>query len=315
MATESPESKRKYEFCLGGRDEEMKEIKKVSLAAGHVVHDNGLGWGAKASSYEDAFAEPPKACGEYGLCDPHKHYEYQLGHHKQWASTTFVLVELEVDCELPDNCIVIDHHHAKAAGRQPALQQVLALLQVEATKEQDMIGAMDAGYIFGLIAMGFSSFEIADFLGQSRELSIRDMLIAACTLTADEDAEAERDIAAANHYEDGLIIVRRDRNTCAEVCAKLFGKQARQNILILSDWTDGQTGKHKQEANFYSTGERVRVVAAKFPQGWTGGGGLNPQTPDGEEFWGKYGGQAPDTAFFGVTGDYLQVERFIRDLD
>lgn len=300
-------------ILCGGQDQEMREIQEAASKAGVRFIDRGLRWDtAKASAYKDILKEPS---GEEDYhCLSEDHGQYFKAAHEAWTNTLFVLVELEIDCELPGNCIVVDHHGTES-GNPPSLQQVLSLLGTEPSKRQDMIGAMDAGYVFGLVSMGCHPSEIADFMGQSRELSTREILTAACGLTANEDAEAERDIAAAEQCNDGLIIVRRDRNTCAEITARLFGQQKAQNILILSDWTDKQTGEHKQEANFYSTGERVRAVAAKFPQGWTGGAGLNPQTSKGGEFWGKYGGQAPDTAFFGVTGDYLQVERFIRNFD
>jgi hypothetical protein len=305
----------KYVFCLGGQDEEMKEIKKVALAQGHTVHDKNLGWGAKASSYAAELIDIDTNNNRIPPADPeqmnHTHLEIKRNKLELFVP---VLVELELDQELPDSTVVIDHH-GKEAGRPPALQQVLSLIGVESSRKQDMTGAMDAGYVFGLISMGFHKNEIADLLGEDRDMSIRDILVkSADSSCPDEPGEAERDIAAADILNSGLIIIRRDRNTCAPVTARMYGKQKEQNIFVLSDWTDEETGEHKQEANYYGTGEAVRAIAAEFPQGWTGGAGLMPHTSDAKEFWGKYGGKAPDSAFFGMTGDYRQLEEFVRSL-
>lgn len=306
----------KYVFCLGGQDEEMKEIKKVALAQGHIVHDKGLGWGAKASAYTAELEKIATNNNRIPPVNPNvsmSNAQLEIDRNGLERIVT-VLIELDIDCELPMHSVVIDHH-GNMSGKQPALQQVLSLLNIEPTKKQDMIGAMDAGYIYGLIALGCSEGEIAEFLGQEDGLSIRQMLVNSCHLTDDQAAEADRDIAAAKIMPKGLIVVHRDRNTCAEICAKLYGRQKDQNILILSDWNDPETGEAKQEANFYSTGDRVKAVAAEFPQGWTGGAGLMSHTPEAKEFWCKYGGEAPDTAFFGMTGDYQQqLEEFVRNL-
>lgn len=122
--------KRSLEFYLGGKDLEMIEIKNALAVAGQVVRDTNLSWGAKASAY----GQEIKMAITGGHFIP-------------------VLVELELDIELPENSFVVVDHHNDSAGRPASILQVLDLLGLEPTRHQLLVAADDSSYIPGMLAM------------------------------------------------------------------------------------------------------------------------------------------------------------------
>jgi hypothetical protein len=286
--------KKAYEVFLGGADREMDEIKEIAIKAGVVVYDKGLSWGAKASSYE-------KEISALLLCNSYKFAETSAYHrsHQEFTDIVPVFIELEIDIDLPNGSIVINHHD-ELSGNPPAIIQFCSLLGVKPTRQQNLIGAMDAGYVFGLEAFGASKNEIAEFLG-TKEGSVSNMLIESENHSEDTINEVNRAIKDAEYAVLGdLIVVRCAHNTTSPITARLHGKQNFQNILILSEWEeDGET---KKEANFYGTGAQIRDIKKIMNTGWTGGAGLNPPTEESKKYWEQEGGRCPDTAFFGCTG-------------
>lgn len=280
-----------YEFFLGGiEDAEMREIKKVAMDAGCIVHNKSLSWGAKVSDYSGILW----TYGPIWAGDGNPRYDGGVD-----PRHTPVLVELALDEQPPKGAVVIDHHGCRS-GEPPAIIQVCNLLGVTPTREQCLIGAMDAGYVYGLQAIGATTEEIADFLGaKNRHGTVSEMLLETEKYPKDIITDADRAVKNAEKVGD-LIIIRCNHNTTAPVCSRLFDQQGQQNILILSAWKE--KGVLKTEANFFSDGDKVRAVAEKMKCGWTGGAGLMPHTQDSKKFWGQYGGQAPDTAFFGCSG-------------
>lgn len=303
--------KQKFKFFLGGDDAEMRLIRQHLEEAGVDYVDAGLGWGAKASDYgPEAFAQAERD----GFIP--------------------VLVELEVDCNLPETAVVIDHHGDRS-GEPPAIIQVLNLLGITPSRHDILTGAMDAGFVFGLESIGATKEEIADFLGgkakemfvrykrESAELmnmgsaatpmdpyfgpsepTLREMLLAVESGLDDEViAEAERAVAAREYVGD-MIVVRCGHSKTAPITARLVGDQAFQNILILS--SDG-------EVNHYGTGETVREIRDRFPDGWSGGAGLMPHTPEAQAFWEQWGGSAPSNAFWGGYPDHAEILEFLSE--
>lgn len=279
----------KYEIFLGGDDAEMREIKKVAEAAGHVVHDKRLPWGAKVSDYSDLlYTYGPKWAGDGNP-------QYDGGPDPR---PTPVLVELHPDIDAPSGAVVIDHH-GDLSGKPPAIIQVCSLLGVTPTREQCLIGAMDAGYAYGLETIGASDEEIRKFLGASPGCrTIGEMLVDGENFPPEIISEAERAIREAEKIGECLII-RCAHNKTSPITARLYDKQERQNVLILSTWTED--GKGETEANYYGNGETVRAISETLP-GWTGGAGLMPHTDASEAYWTQFGGAAPDTAFWGASG-------------
>lgn len=285
-----------YEFFLGGDDAEMREIKKIAIAAGCIVHDKGLSWGAKVSDYKDHQFElrsrPTAVCGDPGIDTAAKAAMYKAS-----INHRYVIVELKEDVRIGNNVISIDHHGDRS-GEPPAIIQVCNLLGITPTREQCLIGAMDAGYAHGLLAIGATTEEIRKFLGASEGcLTVGEMLTEIADFPEEIILESKRAILESEEVGD-CIIIRCNHNKSAPITARLIDRQENQNVLILSAWTED--GEQKTEANYYGNGETVRAINESLP-GWTGGAGLLPPTESAKEYWTKYGGSVPDTAFWGVS--------------
>ena len=76
---------------------------------------------------------------------------------------TPVLVELKNDIakDLFAQCQVVDHHD-KFVGRQACLLQVLKILKLRPTRQQQLIAANDSGYIPAMLALGASRSEVEE---------------------------------------------------------------------------------------------------------------------------------------------------------
>jgi hypothetical protein len=299
-----------FEFFLGGDDAEMREIKEITKAAGCVVHDKKLSWGAKASSYgtelKNIYRHNRKYNAETWMCND------TMKAAAKHTSIIGVCVEIEKDIDFGKwahnanqhtNYMMdfyhVDHHGSRS-GEIPAIIQVCNLLRVKPTRKQCLIGAMDAGYVYGLEAIGSTKAEVKNFLGGSNAAkTVRDILVAGLPASrAAEIREAEEAVKKAEHL-DNMVIVRLPHNWTAPVTAMLHGED-KQNLLILSEWTD-DNGKINREANYYATGEKIAVVNDMIPGGWTGGAGLLPPTKKAKEFWTQFGGYVPNTAFWGCS--------------
>jgi hypothetical protein len=283
-----------YEFFLGGDDAEMREIKVIVESAGCIVHDNNLSWGAKVSDYERHLSKltyrEPAVCGDPGLDTVAK----------AAVNHRYVTVELDNDIGLPNNVRSIDHHGDRS-GEPPAIIQVCNLLGITPSRKQCLIGAMDAGYVYGLESIGAEIAEIADFLNATSWCgTIGEMLTEIDDSSEEITQEAERSIRDSELIGD-CIVARCNHNKTAPITARMFGRQEHQNILILSKWMED--GEEKTEANYYGNGETIRAINKVLP-GWSGGAGLMPLTDEARTFWTQFGGSAPDTAFWGCSGHH-----------
>ncbi len=258
-------------FFLGGADAEMRRIAEVLAEAGIEYHDAGLGWGAAASAYGDAIAE---ASG---------------------AGKTPVLVELEVDCDLPEGVVVVDHHGDRA-GEPPAILQVLNLLGREPSRWDLLVAANDAGWFPGLVGeaeipgMGrFSPPATAEEMA-----AVRATDRAAQGITPEQEREAERALAALVEEIGGVRVIRMSHSKTAPIGDRLAIDALASGrpipaYLVLSG--DG-------EVNFSGDGALAAALHEKFPGGWAGGAGL-----------GKVGG----SAFWGGYPDHEEALAFIRE--
>ena len=233
---------KKY-FFLGGLDLEMVEIKKILEAEGINFEDKNLGWGAKASAYSEEIIDAVN------------------------DGFTPVLVELELDVELPKGIVVIDHH-GQRASEPPSIKQVLDLLGLEADRWQKLVGANDAGYIPAMLVIGATEEEVAQIRAADRS---------AQGITPEQEDEAERAISSAEKI-GSLVVIRMSHSKCATVSDRLFGTwpDGRENLLVLSE--DG-------EVNFFGNGALCTDLKEKF-EGWNGGSGLGDS--EGIAFWGGY---------------------------
>ncbi len=97
-------------YFLGGYDLEMIKIKHILRDAGLEFFDKNLTWGAKASTYSEEIAGVLERGG------------------------TPVLIELEIDVELPSTVIVVDHH-GNRSGEEASILQVIRLLRYHTESE------------------------------------------------------------------------------------------------------------------------------------------------------------------------------------
>lgn len=223
-------------FFLGGHDLEMLTIRELLEAeAPGRVHDEGLGWGARASAYRDEIA----ACRARG--------------------DTPVLVELDNDLGL-EALVVVDHHGERAGeDAQTSLEQVFALLRLPRerwTRWHELVAANDRAYIPGLVAAGATRDEIARVRAADR---------AAQGITPQEEAEAERALAHATRLCNGrLTVVRAPHARLAAVEDRLrpeLGGPGVENLLLIAP----------SEVNFSGGGRVVAALDRRFPGGWYGG--------------------------------------------
>lgn len=234
-------------FFLGGHDLEMLTIRALlEQEAPGRIHDQGLGWGARASSYR----EPILAALA--------------------AGATPVLVELEDDLGLPGQRLLIADHHGPRAGREAptSLHQVFRLLALGPerwTRWFDLVAANDRGYIPALKEIGASPQEIAAIRAADRR---------AQGVTDADEAAAEEALHAIERDAGGaLTVVRLPHARTATVTDRLhpdLGGPGYLNLLVLAP----------DEANFFGEGRIVTALAQQFPMAWYGGA-----LPD-QGFWG-----------------------------
>ena len=244
----------------GGYDGEMIAIINACREAGVEVMDKHLGWGASVDSYTE---EIEKVISE---------------------GMTPVLVELG-GAEQVSGAIIVDHHNENV-GKPASIIQILDLLGVEPSREQQLIAANDNGYIPGMLALGATAEEVA---------KVRLLDRSAQGITPEQESEAERAIAAAE-VVNGVTIVRMAHSKTATVCDRLFDPEKEQRLLILSG--DG-------ESNFFGNGELCKLLqgdkTGKTPEGWD----------TFSNFGGWIGGNLPTSGFWGGYGDQKAVLNYV----
>ena len=137
-------SKKKV-FLLGGYDLEMLEIKKILDSKNVEYKDKNLSWGAKLSDYQDI-----------------------LEKYKNEEDVILYGVELEANITAPKNYIEIDHH-GKNDDKQSSLEQVAKMLDIELSRDQQLISANDSRYIGGMKNLCATKKEIDDIRKRDRK--------------------------------------------------------------------------------------------------------------------------------------------------
>ncbi len=259
-----------YVFFLGGADAEMARIAEVLEKAGCEVRDAGLGWGAKASDYgEQEFAAVAK------------------------TGKIPVLIELEVDCDLPETAVVIDHHNDRV-NEPPAILQVLDLLGVPPTRWDHIVAANDAGWFPGLA--GTLEIPGTGFLSppatQEEVKKIRHEDSSLQGVTEDMMAEISRALNAPVEMVGSIRVIRMSHSKCGPV----------GDYFAILNFTEGEdipqyvVFSGDGETNFSGDGEICFKLQEKF-DGWSGGAGL---------------GEAGKTAFWGGYANQDKVEEFLK---
>jgi hypothetical protein len=239
-------------FFLGGRDLEMVEIAGlVSGALGPAaIVDDRLPWGAKLSHYGDRI-EAAVAGGAR-------------------AAAVELTDDMPADWPARRGLTLIDHHGARA-GQPSSLEQVFALLGLQAsawTRRMALVAANDVDHLRGLFAAGATPAEAAEIRAQDR---------AAQGVTAAEEAAGAAAAEAAQLLFGGAL--RRIDLPHGKMAAAM-------DPLALALWPRLPEALvvAPGELGFFGRGAGVFALDEAFPGGWRGGA-----LPE-NGFWGHAGG-------------------------
>ena len=173
------------------------------------------------------------------------------------------------------------------------------MLGIDRTRDMELVGANDSGYIPAMIKMGASKEEVARVRRRDRMMQ---------GITEEQEKEAVRALNESTEVVNGVYIVRMKHSKTATVADRLFDENKPQNLLVFSD--DG-------EINYYGDGKLCQMLQGnKVGQkpapwdsslmideydnfgGWAGGSGL---------------GKAKGSAYWGGYADFDKVQEFIFD--
>lgn len=237
-----------YVFFLGGYDLEMITIRDLVASTGTGFYDAKLAWGAKASDYRTLI---------------------ELAHSD---GRTPVLVELEVDFELPASAIVIDHH-GNRFSEEASILQTIKLLGLTSTREHLLIAANDSGYIPAMQAMGATQAEIDSIRLRDRQ---------AQGVTEIMEMQAEHAISTSFEDTHGTKVVYLANKKPSTVTDRLFTSwpDGKQNLLVIC-----QVMNEVEGYDYYGRGDLCKALKEKFaPDSWGGGKGYGD--PNGQGFAG-----------------------------
>lgn len=254
-----------YVFFLGGNDAEMETIRDRLKKTNHTVIDKNLGWWAKATVYEAEIQEAILKGKVPVLVELSTEW---LSESLQWL--------------LAAGSIKVIDHHGEKAQEKASILQVIELIWGVPSRIEAIIAANDSGYISGMQQAGASQKEIATVRALERKMQ---------WITEEMEQEAVWAIDNMERFPDmnDLIVIHMKHSKSATITDRLFGKQAQENILIISE--DG-------EVNYFGDGKICAELKEKF-EGWNGGSGL---------------GKAWENAYWGWYPNQKEVEKFIKTL-
>lgn len=240
MKREKKDGKRK--FFLGGNDYEMREIRNHLEQYNVPFEDKNLGWGAKASAYRDEI----KMVVSEGY--------------------TPVLVELEIDFDLPEGVIVVDHHNERA-GEPASILQVLDLLGIEPNRHDLLVAVNDVSFLHGLLRFGATPEEISEIRAADRGIQ---------AITAEQEKQATVALRKMRvKHINGVVLGIVDNlphSRFAPVSDRAF---AEGRIDCLVSVYRGAEGGHEIQFEWYP--ELVRALREEYPDSWSGA-----------QYWGSY---------------------------
>lgn len=225
----------KYSFFLGGYDLEMQIIRDLLMTRYQEFFDKQLEWGAKASAYTKEISEV------------------------MMEGKVPVLIELELDTELPSSVIVIDHH-GNRSGEEASLLQVIRLLGLTPTRDQLLVAANDSGYIPAMFRLGATEKEVSRIRSWDRE---------AQGVTGLMEHQAEKAISKAEN-RNGVVVVRLPHTKSSTVTDRLFSSWpgGRENLLVV-----GKIDNEMSEVDYFGRGDVCQAMKEVF-SGWGGGQGF-----------------------------------------
>lgn len=220
-----------YRFFIGGMDLEMVEIIKLLSEHRRRFENKNLRWGAKASSYG---AEIRKA-DESGYAP--------------------VLIELELDCEVPAGAIIIDHHGIRS-NEPAAILQVCELLGVKPSRWQKLVAANDVRFLHGLLEFGASKKEIEEIRADDRKVQ---------GVTEGQEQQIRDYDGLRIESVNGINIAVAD-NLPHSRFAPI------QDCIFVEGNADVLVCVHREsnEVNFYWYPELCRALHEKFPESYSG---------------------------------------------
>ena len=172
-------------FLLGGHDLEMNTIKKILKKRRQLYFDKRLSWGAKLSSYKQ---------------------EFEKDYH-------FYAIELIDDNPAIEEITIIDHHN-EFQDKKSSLEQICELLDIEMSREFNLIAINDTQHIQGLLAFGATTQEIEMIRKKDRK---------AQGITPDDELLAISSIQNKKLEED-IVIVYSDTNKFSAIIDRLYDK-------------------------------------------------------------------------------------------
>jgi hypothetical protein len=203
------EPKTSFIFLLGGHDLEMAEIRRIAEAHGITFHDHNLGWdNAKLSAYSNVLNDEDR----------------------------FIGIELTTDIDPPKNYLLIDHHNENVS-KTSSIEQVSELLDIELTREQQLIAANDKGFIMAMKAFGASTDEIA---------GIRDRDCKAQGITKEDERLGKKSIKKNRKEKDGIIRVKSLTSRFSTITDRLYPYK---RLLIYTN----------DELSFYGEGTKLLI--------------------------------------------------------
>lgn len=206
---------KKYIFFLGGYDLEMVTIKEILEEKKEKYFDKKLSWGAKASAYKNEIE-------------------------KLMPDQIPVLIELEVDIDLPPDALIIDHHN-EDESKQSSIEQIASLLHIELTRWQKLVAANDKGYIPAMECICATEDEIKKIREADRK---------AQGVSDREEKLAQESIENCKSEENGITIIKSLTDKFSPIADRMYGKT--DNLLIYTD----------EELTFY--GNRKKQIVEKF---------------------------------------------------
>lgn len=131
---------------------------------------------------------------------------------------TFVGIELTQDVAPPPRYINIDHHNENS-HKSSSLEQVIELLQsnfgleIEFTRDLQLIAANDSGYIPAMLEMGATPEEVADIRNRDRE---------AQGVTGEDEQLAEQSIRENLTIENSITVVKSLTSRFSTITDRLY---------------------------------------------------------------------------------------------
>lgn len=219
-------------WVLPGNDLEAVEIRRLLEENGQTVLVSEQAWGATWEGLETAIRKtlertatetPETLIHGIELAGPNGYHAHNVDHHRYRDE---------------------DRSHPLSS-----LEQVAAILRVPLNRRQQLIAANDRAYIPGMLELGATPREIDEIRAEDRR---------AQGVTAEQELQAEQDLAAAAWLGDRVVVACHDAPTSAHM-DRLFGKASEILLTSPREWS-------------YSGPRHRDFAALSLPeQHWSGG--------------------------------------------